>query len=192
MAHKELVIAWLNDAHAMELGIAQVLEQHVAEAEDHPAMQAGLQRHLEQTRHHAELVKGCVERMGGETSGIKAGMASVMGTVQGMTTKLAKDDLVKNTLHDYGTEHFEIACYTSLIAAAENLGDQETARVCQEILRDDQAMADFLVQPVRQILTEVLTSGHGGCTFTVGQTRRGAIPDAGGRADADGARAQAR
>ena len=70
MAHKELVIAWLNDAHAMELGIAQVLEQHIAEAENHPAMQAGLQWHLEQTRRHAELVKGCVERMAGETSGI--------------------------------------------------------------------------------------------------------------------------
>src|SRR5215217_1992676 len=38
----------------------------------------------------------------------------------------------------------------------------------------------------------VLTTGHGGCTFTVRQTRTGAIPEAGGTADADGARAQAR
>jgi ferritin-like metal-binding protein YciE len=160
MAHKELVIAWLNDAHAMELAIAQVLERHAEEAEDHPQMQAGLQRHLEQTRRHAELVKGCVERMGGETSGIKSGMASVMGAVQGMTTKLAKDELIKNTLHDYGTEHFEIACYTSLIAAAENLGDQETVRVCQEILRDDQAMADFLFQQIPLVTIEILQMEH--------------------------------
>lgn len=141
MAHKELVTAWLNNAHSIELGIAQVLERHAEEAKDHPHIQAGLQRHLEQTRRHAELVKGCVERMGEETSAVKSGMASVMGVVQGMSTKLAKDDLIKNTLHDFGTEHFEIACYTSLIAAAENLGDQETVRVCREILRDDQAMA---------------------------------------------------
>ena len=160
MAHKELVIAWLNDAHAMELGIAQVLERHAEEAKDHPQMQAGLQRHLEQTRRHAELVKGCVERMGGETSGVKSGMASVMGAVQGMTTKLAKDELIKNTLHDYGTEHFEIACYTSLIAAAENLGDQETARVCREILRDDQAMADFLFQQIWPTTIEMLQMEH--------------------------------
>jgi ferritin-like metal-binding protein YciE len=156
MAHNELVIAWLNDAHAMELGIAQVLERHIEEAKDHPAMHAGLQRHLEQTRRHAELVKSCVERMGGETSGLKTGMASVMGAVQGMTTKLAKDELIKNTLHDYGTEHFEIACYTSLIAAAENLGDQETAQVCREILRDDQAMADFLFQQIPLATVEML------------------------------------
>ena len=156
MAHKELVIAWLNDAHAMELGIAQVLERHAEEAKDHPHVHDALQRHLEQTRRHAELVKGCVERMGGETSGVKSGMASVMGAVQGMTTKLAKDELIKNTLHDYGTEHFEIACYTSLIAAAENLGDQETARVCREILRDDQAMADFLFQQIPPTTIEML------------------------------------
>jgi ferritin-like metal-binding protein YciE len=160
MAHKELVIAWLNDAHAMELGIAQVLERHAEEAKDHPHVHTALQRHLEQTRRHAELVKGCVERMGGETSGVKSGMASVMGAVQGMTTKLAKDELIKNTLHDYGTEHFEIACYTSLIAAAENLGDQETARVCREILRDEQAMAEFLFQQIPPTTIEMLQMEH--------------------------------
>ena len=160
MAHKELVSAWLNDAHAMELGIAQVLERHAKEAKDHPHMHDALQRHLEQTRRHAEMVKGCVERMGGETSGVKSGMASVMGAVQGMTTKLAKDELIKNTLHDYGTEHFEIACYTSLIAAAENLGDQETARVCQEILRDEQAMANFLFQQIPPTTIEMLQMEH--------------------------------
>jgi len=160
MAHRELVIAWLNDAHAMELAIAQVLEQHAEQAKDHPQMQTALQRHLEQTRRHADLVKGCVERMGGETSGLKTGMASVMGTVQGMTTKLAKDDLIKNTLHDYGTEHFEIACYTSLQAAAENLGDLETARVCGEILRDEQAMAEFLFQQIPPTTIEMLQMEH--------------------------------
>ena len=71
-----------------------------------------------------------------------------MGTVQGLATGLAKDELVKNVLHDYGTEHFEIACYTSLAAAAEELGDQETARVCREILRDEEAMAGFLIGQV--------------------------------------------
>jgi len=148
MAHNDLVLAWLNDAHAMELGIAQVLENHAASAADDPPMQMRLQQHLEETRRHAELVKGCVERMGGDTSAVKTGMASVMGTIQGMSTKIAKDELIKNTLHDYGTEHFEIACYTSLIAAAENLGDQETARVCQQILGDEQAMAEFLFQQI--------------------------------------------
>jgi ferritin-like metal-binding protein YciE len=156
VAQNELIIAWLNDAHAMEQGIAQVLENHAASAADHPRMQAMLQQHLEETRRHADLVKVCVERLGGDTSGIKTGMASVMGAIQGMSTKVAKDEPIKNILHDYGTEHFEMACYTSLIAGAESMGDQETARVCQQILREEQAMAEFLFQQIPHVTLEML------------------------------------
>ena len=148
MAHKDMVIAWLNDAHAMEEGIAQVLERHAADAKDDPRMQARLQQHLDETRRHAELVKGCVERLGGDTSAVKTGMANVMGAVQGMTTKIARDEPIKNVLHDYGTEHFEIACYTSLIAATRDVGDAETAQVCQRILDDELAMANFLLEQI--------------------------------------------
>jgi ferritin-like metal-binding protein YciE len=160
MAHKELVVAWLNDAHAMEQGIAEVLERHAADAKDHQQMYARVQQHLEETRRHAELVKSCLERMGEQPSGIKTGMASVMGAVQGMSTKMAKDELIKNTLHDYGTEHFEIACYTSLMAAAQDLGDQETAMVCQQILREEQAMAEFLFQQIPPVTVEMLQMEH--------------------------------
>ena len=164
MAHHELVLAWLNDAHAMELSIARVLENHAKDATDHPALQARLQEHLEQTRGHAAAVKGCVKRLGGDTSALKTGIATAMGTVQGMATELAKDEPVKNALHDYGTEHFEIACYASLVAAADELGDAETARVCREILRDEEAMAAFLlaqVPPVTLAMVRQQAATHG-------------------------------
>jgi len=61
-----MLIAWLNDAYGMEVGIVEVLERQAASAADHPQIQAGLEKHLEETRQHAELVKGCVERLGGE------------------------------------------------------------------------------------------------------------------------------
>src|SRR3712207_4113049 len=48
------------------------------------------------------------------------------------------------------------------------------------------------MQTRRQPFARVLTSGHGGCTFTARRTWMGAIPKAGGAADADEARAQAR
>ena len=160
MANKELIVAWLNDAHAMELGIAEVLERHAADAKDHPQMHSRLQQHLEETRRHADLVKGCLERLGEQPSGVKSGMASVMGAVQGMTTKMAQDTLIKNTLHDYGTEHFEMACYTSLMAAAQDLGDQEMASACQQILREEQAMADFLFQQIPSTTVEMLQMEH--------------------------------
>jgi hypothetical protein len=43
-----------------------------------------------------------------------------------------------------------MACYTSLMAAAQDLGDQEMASACQQILREEQAMADFLFSKSRR------------------------------------------
>ena len=155
MAHQEMVVAWLNDAHAMENSLVQTLQQHAKDAKDFPQVQARLEQHIEETRRHAELVKGCVERLGSSTSSVKSGMATVMGTVQGMTTDMAgmaKDSLVKNALADYGAEQFEVGSYRALIAGAQAIGDQETARVCQEILREDEAMAMWLDQQLPQLV----------------------------------------
>jgi ferritin-like metal-binding protein YciE len=156
MAHQETMIAWLNDAHAMENNLIKVLENHARDAKNHPQIQAKIEEHLEQTRRHADLVKGCVERLGGHTSAIKSGLGTVMGAVQGISTGPAQDELVKNALADYASEHFEIASYTALIAGAQALGDQEIARVCQQILRDEQDMARWLEQQLPIITQEFL------------------------------------
>jgi ferritin-like metal-binding protein YciE len=158
MTQRDLLITWLNDAYGMEVGIAEVLERHAASAADHPHIQAGLQQHLEQTRQHAELVKGCVERLGGETSGVKSGIASLGGAMQGMMAKLASDELIKNALQDYGTEHFEIACYTSLRTAATAIGDQETAQVAERILQDEMRMAEQLLKLIPSITNEMMVT----------------------------------
>jgi ferritin-like metal-binding protein YciE len=156
MAHQETYLAWLKDAHAMEVNLVQVLENHAKDAEGHPQMQAKIQEHLQQTRHHADLVERCINRLGDNTSAIKSGMGKIMGAVQGISTGPAKDELIKNALADYASEHFEIACYTSLLAGAQALGDQETAMVCQQILRDEQDMARFLEQQIPLATQEFL------------------------------------
>jgi hypothetical protein len=54
--------------------------------------------------------------------------------------------LVKHSIVDFAAEHYEIATYTMLITAARGCRDEETARVCQEILREEQEMAHWLAQ----------------------------------------------
>lgn len=144
----DTLVSWLKDAHAMEQNLIQVLENHTKDARDHPDMHAKLQQHLEQTRYHADLVEGCLKRLGSSPSSIKSGIGSITGAFSGASTGPAKDELVKNVLADYASEHFEIACYKSLIAGAESIGDTETARVCDQILRDEEAMASWLEQQI--------------------------------------------
>lgn len=158
MKQQDLLITWLKDAYGMELGIVEVLERHAASAKDHPHVRVGLKQHLEQTRQHAELVKGCVERLGGETSAVKSGMATLGGAMQGMMAKLASDELIKNALQDYGTEHFEIACYTSLRTAATAIGDDETVRVVERILQDEVMAAEQLMKLIPLITNEMMVT----------------------------------
>src|SRR5438105_15876290 len=157
MAHDEIYMAWLNDAYGMENALVQVLQNHVKDAQDHPQMHAKIQEHLDKTRQHAELVKGCIERRGGSTSALKTGMSNLMGIMQGMSTGMAKDELVKNGIADYAAENFEIASYQALITAAHDLGDEQTGQVCQQILADEQDMANWLAQHLPEAVEEIIT-----------------------------------
>ena len=64
--------------------------------------------------------------------------------MQGLASGPARDTAIKDCLAGIAAEHFEIACYRSLIAAAEQLGDMETASTCRGILREEEEMARWL------------------------------------------------
>ncbi len=90
MAHQEMLVAWPDDAYAMETALIGTLEHRVKDAAGHPELQARDRQHLEETRRHADLVQGCVERLGGGTSALKTGLANVQGVAQALSTGLAK------------------------------------------------------------------------------------------------------
>ncbi len=156
MTGKDMLIAWLNDAHSTENALIQILEHQIKDAKNYPQVQSKLEQHLEQTRRHAQLVKGCVESLGGKTSTVKTGMASLFGQLQAVSTGPAQDEMIKNALADYAAENFEIASYTSLIEAAKALGDQQTAQVCQQILQEEQEMAHWLQQNIPSLTQQTL------------------------------------
>jgi ferritin-like metal-binding protein YciE len=145
------LIAWLNDAYAMEHSLAKVLENHAKDAEDHPEVRAKDEQHLEETRRHAEQVAQCLSYLGEKPSAVKGMMGTVMGKVQGVATGMFGDEIMKNFLSDYAMEHFEIACYRSLIAAAEEAGRPEIAKICEQILREEEAMAEWLSQRIPDV-----------------------------------------
>src|SRR3712207_2617962 len=152
MAHEDFVIKWLNDAYGMENALVRVLKNHAKDAEGRPQVQNGIREHIETTRRHADRVKERIQRLGGDTSTLKTGMATISGTLQGMSTGVAEDELVKSAISDYAAERFEVACYRALITAAEEIGDQETVHACQENLREDEEMARWLEQQLPTVV----------------------------------------
>ena len=156
MNPKDQLIAWLNDAYSMENSIAQVLENHVKDAKDNPQMSARLQAHLEETRTQAERVKQCIESIGGSVSGTKSFFAQMMGKMQGIATGAASDEQLKNVLGDYSAEHFEIACYKSLIHAGEMLGAPQVVSVARQNLAEEERMADWLAAQIEPLTAKFM------------------------------------
>jgi ferritin-like metal-binding protein YciE len=140
----DMLRTWLKDAYAMEQGIVETLERQIPQFDEMPEAQAKIQEHLDLTKTHADRVRGCVEKLGDDVSHVKSGMANILGAAQGMSTIMASDKTVKHALGDYAVEHFEIASYRAIATAARELGHEEIARVCEDIIQEELEMADWL------------------------------------------------
>jgi ferritin-like metal-binding protein YciE len=146
MSHDQLV-AWLDDAYAMETGLIPILQTHAGAFESRlPEAAARVREHVSETRRHADRLEQCLRTLGSTPSTAKSTVSAMMGTVEGMSTAIFRDELVKNALADYGAEQFEVACYTALVTAAMKLGYPDVAHLCEQNLKEDEAMATWLRQ----------------------------------------------
>jgi ferritin-like metal-binding protein YciE len=139
---------WLNDAYSMEKSVLRMLEQHATAAKDIVEIHSRFQQHVAESREHSVRLEECLDLLGQKPSTAKAVLGTIMGMVEGVSTGLFHDQLVKNLLMDYGAEHFEIASYRSLVAAAEELGQPRIAELCRANLRDEEAMAQWLEEEI--------------------------------------------
>jgi ferritin-like metal-binding protein YciE len=88
---------------------------------------------------------------------VKSTLSSVIGSVEGATTALFRDQLAKDALSDYASEQFEVGCYTALSVAARELGHPDIADLCEQNLQEDLDMARWLQQSLPETVAGTLT-----------------------------------
>lgn len=154
---EERLDQWLRDAHAMEEQAEQMLSALVGRIENYPDLRRRVEEHLEETRRQATRIRACIERRGGSTSTLKDAAGKIMATMQGASGVFAGDEIMKGTLASYTFEHMEIISYRVLAEAARVVGDPETERVCTEIMAEEEAMADWLLENSSTIARQYLT-----------------------------------
>lgn len=153
----EQLVTWLDDAHAMESGLVGILQSHASHFSAFPGAADRIRQHITETEEHARRLERCLTQLGAVPSGVKSTLSSLMGTIEGASTAIFRDRVAKDVLADYAAEQFEVACYTALVSVALRLGYTDIARLCEENLREDQAMADWLLEQVPDVVTyEVL------------------------------------
>ena len=154
---KERLVQWLRDAHAMEEQAETMMSGMIGRIENYPKLRDKLQQHLEETRQQAKRLEQCLGRLNGGTSTMKDAGGKMLAMGQAMSGIFAGDEIVKGSLANYTFEHMEIASYRILIATAKEAGDMETQRVCEENLREEEAMASWLQQNLPEVTQQFLT-----------------------------------
>lgn len=153
---REWLIQWARDAHAMEEQAITMLEGQAGRLENYPDLRARISQHIEETRQQAARLRRYLDDEGESTSTLKdmGGKLAAMG--QGFSGMFASDEVMKGALAGYTFEHMEIASYTVLIAAAEELGDTELAAVAKENLAEEEAMASWLLSEAPSLTAQFL------------------------------------
>lgn len=147
---------WLRDAHAMEKQAESMLSKMSGRLEHYPALEQRLAQHLDETKHQLSLLERLLDNHGIDHSVMKDVMGKMAATGQAVGGMFNSDEVVKGAISGYVFENAEIASYTSLIAAAEQVGDAEGVRVLTEIREQEVAMAEWLLQHLPEVTQQFL------------------------------------
>ncbi len=152
---RENLADWLRDARTMEDLAIETLEKQAGRLDHYPELQARLREHLVETRGQAERLDQCMQRLGASTMATGPRAEPLPGGEQ-IAALLSGGPVIQSGITGYAFEHFEIATYRSLMAAAAEAGEPEIELVCQENLREEQAMAEWLARRIPDVTRQYL------------------------------------
>lgn len=157
------LLDWLRNAHAMEVQSEEMLKTHVRRLHHYPRLRDRMVNHLAETCEQQARLEQCLHQLGGEPSGLREFSARFLALGQGLLQVASSDEVVKSLVLTYSFESMEAIVYRILVATAEAAGEPDTVTVCEQILQQEERMAEWLRehQPdvVRQYLVRLELPG---------------------------------
>ena len=162
---QQKIVQYLNEAHASEQALTRVLQSQIAMTPS-GSYRKGLEKHLEETRSHAEQVEDRRRALGQRGNPWQFGLG-VVESVVGQAVALSKtpldlvrgsggeEKLLKNAKDSCAAEALEIATYTALAELARVAGDSETERLAKSIMGQEQKMLDRLLKEIPRLTDAV-------------------------------------
>src|SRR5918999_1842705 len=154
----EKILQYLNEAHASELALVRVLQSQIAMT-PRGTYRTGLEKHLGETRGHAERLQTRIRELGDGGSVLQAGIG-LAEAVAAQALALGKtpidllrgsggeEKVLKNAKDAAATEALEIATYTSIEQLARAVGDDDTARLAASIRADEERMLELVLREI--------------------------------------------
>jgi ferritin-like metal-binding protein YciE len=141
---RDVYIVGLRNQHAIENQAVELLERQIGRLENYPEMADRMRQHLEESKQQATRIEDLLASLNTSHSTLKDMVTSFMGNVAALGHASASDEVIKNTFANYAFEHYEIAAYQSLLVVADLAGQQASASVLQQSLKEEQAMAQWI------------------------------------------------
>ncbi|HEY7075832.1 MAG TPA: DUF892 family protein [Solirubrobacteraceae bacterium] len=168
---------YLNEALATEMGLVRQLQAQLTMTPE-GAYRSALERHLGETRSHAERVQTRIGEIGHENPWVVG--LGVAETVAAQWLALAKtpwdmmrgtgieEKVLKNAKDSAAAEALEIATYEAIEHLARVAGDEETAALAAEIRVDEERMLATIRAELPALVDAVVEAEagaeHGGVT----------------------------
>ncbi|HYG05436.1 MAG TPA: ferritin-like domain-containing protein [Stenotrophomonas sp.] len=152
----ERLLQWLQDAYAMEQEAETLLTAMGGRLEHYGELRARIEQHVGETKAQAEKLKRCIEHLGGSTPAVKGMIATMMAGMHAAGNAMMSDEVAKGVGISYAFEHMEIATYRALVIAAQEAGRDDIADICGEILQEEIAMADWLLDHQEAVIMTFL------------------------------------
>src|SRR5215218_2410654 len=163
---EQKVVQYLNEAHATEVALVRVLQSQIAMT-PRGSYRTGLEKHLGDTRHHAERVETRLGELGQGGNPLQA-LGGFAESVVGQLLALAKtpvdlvrgsggeEKVLKNAKDACATEALEIATYTAIERLARSVGDEQTAKLAASIRADEEKMLDRIMRELPKLTAAVV------------------------------------
>ena len=169
---QQKVVQYLSEAHATEQTLISELQAQIAMT-PRGSYRTILETHLDETRRHADRVERRLRSLGQNGNVVTAVFGVVQGVVgQAMAIGRAPIELVrgsggeekvlKNAKDACASEALEIATYTAIERLAEQVGDDETAKLAASIRADEERMLQRVLKEIPKLTTAVVRADVGG------------------------------
>jgi len=157
-ALKELLVEEMQDLLHAEGQLVRALPK-MAKAASDPKLKQAFEKHLEETKGHAERLKQAFELLGAKPK------AKVCKAMQGLVEEGSeqiqdgkeKEDAVSDLMlvaAAQKVEHYEISGYGTLRAIAEKIGENRVAKLLAQTLSEEEKTDKLLTQLSPPLLEE--------------------------------------
>lgn len=170
------LIQYLNEAYGKEKQLETVLQAQIKLAGAEKTLKKRLQDHHKETKAQSRNIERRIKALGGKAdagpdlpgpdavSGVVGGatnvankaLAAAKGPVQALRGTSPQDNLLRNVRDAYWNEAEEIAHYNVIEAAANELGDSDTAKLAKEHRRQEERMQSFLEKQIGRLVKAVV------------------------------------